>query len=140
MALPFGDDAGVLLHGTLTERAARWHLCAVQLSGTPQADREPGLLWLRDGGLPLDARVRVRVLARDVSIALQPPQASSIQNVLRCRIDAVADDAQPAQALVRLQVGDGWLLSRLTRRAVHQLGLQPGMMVWAQIKSAAIAT
>ena len=139
LALPLGEDAGVLLHGVLAERDARWQLCAVRLAGDA-SDAEPDrLLWLRDSGLDPGACVRVRVLARDVSIALAQPLASSIQNVLRCEIDAIADDTHPAQALVRLAVGDAWLLSRLTRRAVHQLGLQRGMTVWAQVKSAAIA-
>ncbi len=139
LALPLGEDAGVLLHGVLVERDRQWQLCAVRLAGDA-ADAGPDrLLWLRDSSLDLGACVRVRVLARDVSLALAPPAASSIQNVLRCEIDTIADDAHPAQALVRLAIGDAWLLSRLTRRAVHQLGLQRGMTVWAQVKSAAIA-
>ena len=139
LALPLGEDAGVLLHGVLAERDLRWQLCAVRLAAEA-ADAGPDrLLWLRDSGLSAGARVRVRVLARDVSIALERPLASSIQNVLRCAVDAIADDMHPAQALVRLAVGEAWLLSRLTRRAVHQLGLQRGMTVWAQVKSAAIA-
>ncbi|MEO8248268.1 MAG: molybdenum ABC transporter ATP-binding protein, partial [Burkholderiales bacterium] len=139
VAPPLGEDAGVLLTGVLAARDERWQLSAVRL-GQPASGRHGGhVLWLRDSGVALGAQVRVRVLARDVSIALKKPQASSIQNLLPCTVDAIADDPHPAQALVRLDLGNAWLLARLTRRAVHMLGLAPGMTVWAQVKSAAIA-
>ena len=139
LELPIGEDAGVVLHGMLAARDDRWQLCAVRLGDAPTAASGDLVLWLRDNDLPIGSRVRVRVLARDVSIALEKPQASSIQNLLAATVDAIADDPHPSQALVRLKVGDGWLLARLTRRAVHMLGLAPGTPVWAQVKSAAIA-
>jgi molybdate transport system ATP-binding protein len=79
----------------------------------------------------------VRVLARDVSIALAPPENSSIQNVLACTVRAIAPGGHPSQALVQLACGDSLLLARVTARAVHQLGLGVGSTAWAQVKSAA---
>jgi molybdate transport system ATP-binding protein len=83
-------------------------------------------------------RLRVRVLARDVSIAREKILATSILNTLKARVVALADDAHPAQALVQLAVGDALLVARLTRRSVAALELQPGQAVWAQIKTAAL--
>jgi molybdate transport system ATP-binding protein len=125
-----GEDAGALLEAVVQERDLRWHLASLAFPG--------GTLWVRDTGLPLGRRVRVRVLARDVSIATEKPSHTSIQNLLPCVVQAVGPDAYPSQALVRLQCGDAVLLARLTARAVDALGLAPGQQVWAQVKSVAL--
>jgi molybdate transport system ATP-binding protein len=128
--LPVGDEAGVVLEAVIAARDARWHLCRADVAG--------GSLWLRDQGRPVGAAARVRVLARDVSLALQPAAESSILNVLPAVVDAVAEEAHPALALVRVRIGPGVLLARVTRRSVAALQLVPGRAVWAQVKSAAI--
>ncbi|MEP6824504.1 MAG: molybdenum ABC transporter ATP-binding protein [Ramlibacter sp.] len=125
-----GDDAGALLEGVIGERDVRWQLARVDFPG--------GGLWLRDGGLVLGRRARLRVLARDVSIATREPQATSIQNVLPCLVETVAPDAHPSQVLVRLACGESFLLARVTARAADALALAPGMPVWAQVKSVAL--
>jgi len=125
-----GDDAGALLHGTVAERDARWHLMRVDFGG--------GSLWLRDSGLAVGQHVRLRVLARDVSLATEAPHHTSIQNLLPATVDAIATDAHPSQALVRVTCGAAMLLSRITARAVNTLGLGPGQAVWAQVKSVAL--
>ncbi len=125
-----GDDAGALLDATVAERDTRWQLARMAFDG--------GSLWLRDTGLPLGRRVRVRVLARDVSIATQAPQQTSIQNLLPCAVQAITEDPHPSQALVRMECGASVLLARITARAVDALQLAPGMAVWAQVKAAAL--
>ena len=129
--LPFrlGDDAGAVLDGTVGELDRDWHLVRVDFPGFS--------LWAADRGLSVGRRIRVRVLARDVSLAEQPGN-SSIQNVLRGRIDAIADDEHPGVALVRLQVGGCGLVSMLTRRALAALGASPGRELWVQVKSVAL--
>ena len=125
-----GERAAALLQGEVVERDAPWHLMRVAIPG--------GSLWLRDAGLPLGAKVRLRVLARDVSLTLGEPVGTSIQNHLPCVMGEVADDAHPSQCLVQLRCGPSLLLARVTRRALQQLGLQPGAAVWAQVKSVAL--
>jgi molybdate transport system ATP-binding protein len=125
-----GEEAGVLLHGTVAERDATWHLLRV---GTGS-----GSLWLRDTGVAVGRAVRVRVLARDVSLATQAPQGTSIQNLLPCTVRSVVPGGHPSQCLVQLAWGDALLLARITARAVDALALGPGQQVWAQVKSAAL--
>jgi len=129
--LPFhlGEDAGAILDATVGQIDAHWHLARVDFAG--------GSLWARDHGLAVGRRVRVRVLARDVSLA-EEPGTSSIQNVLRGRVDAVADDDHPGLALVRLHVGGSVLLARLTKRAAASLGIAVGVETWVQVKSVAL--
>jgi molybdate transport system ATP-binding protein len=82
--------------------------------------------------------VRVRILARDVSIALEQVEGISIQNCLPATVDQMADDAHPALTLLRLQVGASPMLARLTRRSAAALDLRPGKAVWVQIKAVAL--
>jgi molybdate transport system ATP-binding protein len=102
-----------------------------------RVDFDGGSLWARDHGLPVGRHVRVRVLARDVSLA-QQPGTSSIQNVLRGQVDALSDDEHPGLALVRVRVGSTMLLARLTKRAAASLGVKPGLELWVQVKSVAL--
>jgi molybdate transport system ATP-binding protein len=125
-----GDEAAALLEGEVAEIDARWHLARIAFAG--------GSLWIGDSGLPAARRVRVRVLARDVSLVREPSPASSIQNVLPCRVRAIAPAGHPSQLTVQLACGESLLLARVTARAVHQLGLAVGDAVWAQVKSAAL--
>ena len=127
-----GDDAGALLDAAVSERDTRWHLMRVDFAG--------GSLWLGDSGVGLGQKVRLRVLARDVCLATEAPRSTSIQNLLQGTVLAVAPDAHPSQALVRVQCGASTLLARVTLRAVDALGLVAGKPVWAQVKSVALAT
>ncbi len=129
--LRLGDEASVLLHAQVAELDARWHLARLAFAG--------GSLWLADTGLAVGTAVRLRVLARDVSLAAQQPAHTSIQNVLPCTVLAIVDDSHPAQALVQLACGPERLLARVTRRSVHALGLVVGQPVWAQVKALALA-
>ncbi|MCA6062140.1 molybdenum ABC transporter ATP-binding protein [Thalassolituus marinus] len=126
------QQPGVVLRGEVSEIDEQWQLSATTLCGSNER------LWVRHEGHPLHSQVRIHVLAGDVSITLSPSTDSSIQNIICCTLHSITDDRQPAMAMLHLQVGEQWLLARTTRRAVEQLKLHAGMMVWAQIKSAAL--
>lgn len=130
LPITLGEESGVILTGVVAERDTRWHLMRVAFAG--------GDIWVSASGIQLAEPVRIRVLARDVSLALQNHEDSSILNRLPARVLEIVPDGNPAMALVRLQVGPDCLQARLTLRSVHQLHLTPGLEVWAQIKSAAV--
>lgn len=146
LPITLGDDAGVVLAGTVAERDSHWHLARITFAG--------GQLWTRDGGQPMGKPVRVRILARDVSLVREPSAATSILNTLAGTVEAIADDAHPAQVLVRVNIGATAgsappaapaaiiacvpILARITRRSAHALQLQPGAPIWAQIKAVAL--
>ncbi|CAD5371966.1 molybdate transporter subunit; ATP-binding component of ABC superfamily [Rubrivivax sp. A210] len=138
LPLPLGEDAGVVLQGVVGERDAQWQLARLDVDEDPQGGGACGL-WARDHGLPLGRRVRLRVLARDVSLTRAPQTGTSIGNQLRATVEAIADDSHPALALVRVRVGKATpLVARLTRRSAHALQLVPGQEVWAQVKTVAL--
>ncbi|MEW6512536.1 MAG: molybdenum ABC transporter ATP-binding protein [Pseudomonadota bacterium] len=130
LSLHLGEDAGVVLDGTVVERDENWQLARIGFAG--------GSVWVRDGGHALGHPVRVRILARDVSIAREQILATSILNTLPAKVVALADEPHPAQQLVRLQVGESPVLARVTRRSACALELKPGQAVWAQVKSVAL--
>ncbi|WP_323751534.1 molybdenum ABC transporter ATP-binding protein [Marinobacter sp.] len=126
------EDAGVILNGEIAEVDAHWQLSKVAFDG--------GELWLRHHDhLSTGMSVRVQVLARDVSIALQEHRDQSIQNLLSATVDYIAREVTPGTSLVRLLAGETPFLARLTSRSAHQLQLTPGLQVWLQIKSVALA-
>lgn len=130
--LPFqlGDDTGVVLPAVVAERDSQWHLLRVEFPG--------GSLWVRDGGDVLGQSLRIRVLARDVSLALSSHDDSSILNRLPVTVKDLKTDTDEAMVLVRLMAGDSILIARLTQRSVAHLQLSPGKTLWAQIKSVAV--
>jgi molybdate transport system ATP-binding protein len=130
LPIRLGEDAGVVLDATVVEHDTPWHLARIEFSG--------GSLWVRDKGLPVGREVRVRILARDVSIALERITTTSIANILPATVVALGEDEHPAQCLVRLDVGAEPLLARLTRRSAAALGLTPGQAVWVQLKTVAL--
>ena len=131
LPLARGEDAGVVLEASVGAHDAQWQLARLDVN--PQCQ-----LWARDHGLAAGSRVRLRVLARDVSLAHGPLAGSSIGNQFQGVVEAIADDAHPALALVRVRVGTAPLMARLTRRSVHGLDLAVGRPVWAQVKTVAL--
>ncbi|HEY3729678.1 MAG TPA: molybdenum ABC transporter ATP-binding protein [Steroidobacteraceae bacterium] len=124
------DSAGSIFQGVIVEHDPRYHLSYLDIPGGRVAiSRQAGGL-----GQP----VRVRIDARDVSLALKPPELSSITNVLAGTVLDVTADRDPAQCLVRIAIGDRPLLARITQRSVAQLQIAPGLRLYAQIKSVAL--
>jgi molybdate transport system ATP-binding protein len=129
LARQLGEEAGVVLQGVVGEVDGAWGLARVDFAG--------GSLWVRHEGAPARHPVRVRVLARDVSLATHPG-VTSIQNLLAGRLHAILDDTHPALCLAEVKVGEEVILARLTRRALAQLGVAPGQPLFAQVKTAAL--
>jgi molybdate transport system ATP-binding protein len=124
------DEAGSIFNGVIAQHDAEFHLSYVSVAGARLA--------LSRQSAPVGAQVRVRIDARDVSLALKPPELSSITNVLAGRVIDVTDDRDPAHRLVRIDIGGQQLLARITHRSVVQLGVSAGLAVFAQIKSVAL--
>lgn len=123
-------EQGVVLSGHVGQIDPQWHLARIDLAGTP--------IWVSDSGLALGQQVRLRLLARDISIVTTEPTRTSIQNHWPVRIVRVSELSHPSQRLVHLEHPAGPLLARITHRAWEHLQLQVGQAVWAQVKSVAV--
>jgi molybdate transport system ATP-binding protein len=110
------DDEFGLSH--LDFRGGRFHVARI--------DRAPG------------KSARVRIHARDVSLALHRPRETSILNLIPATVAEIRDTGA-VQVTVRLDAGGTPLLSRITRKSCATLGLTEGKPVFAQVKSVALA-
>ena len=105
--------------------------------GLARLDIPGGTLLVPADGLAMGQELRVHIRARDVAIALDPPHGLSILNALPVTIATLAD-ADHGTVELRLTLGDGFLMARITRLSAERLGLQPGQRVHALIKSVAL--
>ena len=90
---------------------------------------------------PIGSRVRVRIGAQDVALALEKPLRTSIQNILTGRVASMSATPE-GQADVHVEVapdGGGLLWTRISAIAAAELGLKRGDPIYALVKSASIA-
>ncbi len=130
LPIRLGEDAGVVLDATVGAIEPEWQLARVDFPG--------GSLWSRNHDLPPGRHVRVRVLARDVSLSLSDPGLSSIQNCLSGVVEEIGPDEHPGLQLVRVRVGESRIIARITRRSAAQLQLAVGLPLHVQVKSVAL--
>lgn len=124
------EDTGVLLTGRYKENDPQWKLDCIEISG--------GDLWLSEVVATIGDKLRVRILAKDISISLSAEDHSSILNRLHVEVAEIVEMTTRSMALVKLKAGDDFLIASITRKSLARLGLVTGMRVWAQIKSVAI--
>ena len=125
-----GGDAGVVWHGIVTEHDAGYHLSLLDVQGTR--------LWVRQQASNTGRRIRIPIHANDVSLTLDEPRASSVQNRLQGVIESMDEDFHPGSCLVTVRTGDQHLLARVTRKACSDLSLTVGQTVCAQFKTVAL--
>jgi molybdate transport system ATP-binding protein len=123
-------DAGAVLACTVLDHDAARGLTRLGFAGgdlrVPLREEAPGMA------------LRMRVRARDVSVATEEPQGLSVQNILPATLEAI-EPVAAHEAMLRLRLGGATLLARVTADAVVRLGLRPGQSLWALVKSAAFA-
>jgi molybdate transport system ATP-binding protein len=128
-SLDHGDGPGVVLEATVGHRDSQWSLLRADFAG--------GSLWAPDPGLAEGRRIRIRILARDVSLA-QSPGETTIQNILAGIVDEVGSDTHPGMVMVRIAVGSTFFLAKVSRKAAHDLSIVAGRQLWVQVKSATL--
>ena len=86
---------------------------------------------------PVGRRLRARIRARDVMLALDRPDDISAINVLAAVVTGVRIETGPF-AEVQVRIGSVPLIARITRHSAARLDLAPGQRLFAVIKSVAI--
>lgn len=124
------QGASAVVSGVVTERSSRWHTVSVRTQGA--------VFEVADAGLGVGEAVRLRIMARDVSVALTESKDSSIRNILPAVVAAMRGIDADSHVLLTLEAGGCRMLSRVTRRSVEELGIGVGMRLYAQVKAAAI--
>jgi molybdate transport system ATP-binding protein len=96
-----------------------------------------GSMQVSGTALSSGTRVRIRVLAQDVSLTLQHQHDTSILNIFPATVKAIIP-CSDTQVTVLLSIGQTEMLARITRKSCALLGLAPGKPAHAQIKSVAV--
>jgi len=122
-------EGGTVIDARVTGQDMQYELATLAFDG--------GMLTVTNLDALIGEPVRVRIRARDVSIALEPPRGISIQNVLPGKVAAISAGSNGVVD-ISVAVGSVILRSRITRRAVEQLGLMPGLEVYALIKAVSL--
>ncbi|MDR1661016.1 MAG: molybdenum ABC transporter ATP-binding protein [Azoarcus sp.] len=127
----FAGDAGVVLETTVAAHEA---------DGLSRLEFPGGKLYVPGHEKAPGSRLRCRIHASDVSLALSAREDTSILNVLPATVVAVAQADSPGHALVQLRLADGGplLLARITERSRRALAIAPGLTVVTQVKSVAL--
>ena len=122
-------EAGTVVETTVTAQDLRYGLATLRFNG--------GELHAPDVESLVGERLRVRIRARDVSLALAAPSEASFLNVLAGTVKEIGTGEGPSVD-VSVAVGNAIVVARITRKSVDALRLAPGKAVYALVKSVAI--
>ncbi len=125
-------EAGAVIATTVAGHDAAFQLTQLAFPG--------GVLNVSSLDLPKGAAVRVRIRARDVSLALSRPTDISMLNIVAATVSEIGTEiegAARADVDIRLDVGVP-LWARITRKAMQEMQLAPGKRVFALIKGSSI--
>lgn len=122
-------EAGAVLDCTVAVHDRHYRLTTLQFDGgtlrVPLVDR------------PAGARVRIRLRARDISIATTQPRDLSITNALAGTISAFAE-RDGVFVDITISVGSTTIRALVSRESRDRLGLAVGQPVWALVKTVAL--
>jgi molybdate transport system ATP-binding protein len=122
------DAVGAVINGIVVGNSA---------SGLTRVQVGAGELNLKLAEYPAGQTLRVQLLARDIIVATQAPQALSVRNNLKGVITAVKADEDDSD-LIDIDIGGTVIMARVTRAATRDLGLAAGLKVWALVKAVSL--
>jgi molybdate transport system ATP-binding protein len=123
------DAVGAIVEGTVIGRDPASGLLRVQVGH--------GELKVHLGKAANGAKLRVQLLARDLIVATQAPQHLSVRNSLSGAVTAVMSDDEDSD-LIGIDIGGTLIMARVTKAATRELGLAPGLPVWALVKTVSL--
>jgi molybdate transport system ATP-binding protein len=106
-------------------------------SGLTRVKVGHGELKVRAANVPVGAKLRVQLLARDLIVATQAPQHLSVRNILTGVVTTVTSDDADSD-LVAIDIGGTLIMARVTKAATRELVLRAGLPVWALVKAVSL--
>ena len=129
MPLSHGGDAVSIIEAEVLKRDSEFNLMHLDFLG--------GQFIVPDNGFPVQTKVRIRVVARDVSLTKSKQVDTSILNIFPAMVQEIVNEGE-AQVMIRLQIKETILLACITRKSSYKLRLEKGSEVFVQVKSVAI--
>lgn len=125
------QDASVVISGVVTQQEPEWGLSWLNFGNQTIA--------FKQGNEKIGDSVRIRIQSKDVSLSLSKQDDSSILNRLSVLIDDMEKDPKdPSMVMVRLLAETTSILAKITTLSAHNLKLEKGQTIIAQIKSVAV--
>jgi molybdate transport system ATP-binding protein len=131
LPLAHEPEAAAVIDTRVVAHDERYRLTLLEFAG--------GRFSVGASALAIGRPVRLRILARDVSLTLEHQSNTSILNIFPATVTELVEES-PAQITVRLDLSGVPMLSRITRKSAETLGLHAGKAVYAQVKSVALLT
>jgi molybdate transport system ATP-binding protein len=122
-------EGGAVIETRVAAHDLDWGLARLEFAG--------GALYAPDVDALVGEPVRVRIRARDVSLATERPRGLSMLNVVEGKVKEIGQSSG-ASVDVQLDATGTPILARVTRKSVAELALAPGKPVYALIKAVAI--
>jgi molybdate transport system ATP-binding protein len=123
-------EAGVVLTARVVGHDHEFQMTRLDHHGQtivmPRADVPPG------------SEIRLRVRARDVALATERPRGISVRNILNGTVALIVEEKETAFAEILVDIGGAGIRARITRAALADLALRPGLPVFVLVKSIAI--
>ena len=124
------EEPFTVWEGKVVQANSKHHLTEVDVAGL--TIRMPSM------EVELGQSLRLRLMAKDVSLNLERAENSSILNIFEARVSAIEESDTSAQKLVRLEANGNILLARVSLLSCEKLALKKGSLVYAQIKAASL--
>ena len=109
------DNSFGLVDCVVSQIKHEFHLAQLSFDGVK--------ISLPASNLKIGQQVRLQVLAKDISICLEPPKNTSILNILAVTIVAIKSD-ENMQCLISLKVGRFYLTARISEYSRQMLKLE----------------
>ena len=129
LPLAHGDKAAALIYAKVAGHDEEFNLTYLDFPG--------GQFTVAHKELAINHPVRLRVIARDVSLTLEHQTHTSILNIFPATVQEITPEGT-SQVMIRLLIHGVPLLARITRKSASLLELKPGKEVFAQVKSVAL--
>lgn len=133
MLTDVGAVAGVPPLGAVFDAYVAEH----KADGLTRLSFDGGALFLPHLPQTAGTKVRVRLRAEDIMLALSQPLGISANNVLSCAVGDIRDIGDHAD--VQLLCGNTKLVSRITQSSRVRLKLAKGMMLYGVVKAVTVA-
>ena len=107
--------------------------------GITELDFAGSKLFLPKIDAILGSKVYLRILAKDITLAIEKPKKISALNILQGKVDEVILGNGPG-AIVGIEVGGHRLTTRITQRSLNAMNLKLGQTCFAFLKTVSVAT
>ncbi|MFT4822643.1 MAG: molybdate transport system ATP-binding protein [Halioglobus sp.] len=128
-SLSHSESSATIIVGSVKRHDQNYGLSELDVSGNT--------IFVNQMSESTGTNCRLRIAARDISVCRQRNTSSSILNILPVELVEI-EKTNDTRVLLRLALGEQYLVARVTRKSVTELNLKVGEALYAQIKSVAL--